>query len=223
MRLGTTFARIASVLGILAAAGVALLLLATWGHIETITGGSNGLGPTVRRSFSGGDLPEGFQVALIALSGAVIAAGVIATLRPARYPLLLAGACLATIAQIVLVVFEWLRTDLFSSLYSQANVLSVDWSFTSRTLIAALVLGGVGACIWLALTAAAVARKVCPDCAERVPSGTIECPHCGYEFPLPAGLKRCETCHRAVKAEARVCRYCRHRFGEPVEQMPTPA
>jgi hypothetical protein len=194
-------ARICAALGIVAALIVPLLLLATWGHLYTY-GFDYVIGV-----FHGGALPAAVRVALFALSASVVAVGLLALARPFSYPILLLLAGLAMAAEVGLIVVEVNRTDLFVDAYR----------FATRTIVAGVAVGAVGAVVWFGLFWATVRGKNCPDCAEWVRRTAIECPYCGYEFPLSKRAKRCETCRRPVKAEARVCRYCHHRFGEPVE------
>lgn len=184
----------------LAAVVVPVLFLLTWGHLYFVF-------PLVTRPFHGGDLPPGMRVAVFSLSGLVVILGVVALLRPSRYPALLLLACLAMAAEVVLIAVEFNNNSLFDA----------RWHWDSATVIAAFAVSGAGAFIWLRLFATSLRGKQCPDCAERVPQSVIDCPHCGYRFLLSDHLKRCEACQRPVKAEARVCRYCHHRFGEPTE------
>lgn len=198
----TGIARICAALGIVAALVVPLLLLATWGHLYT-----HGFGSVIR-AFHGGDLPGAVRLALFALSAGVVVVGLVAVARPLRYPGLLLVAGLAMAGEVGLIVLELNSTSLFGN---------DAYRFAAPTIVAGVVVGGVGAVIWFALFSASVRGQRCPDCAERVQQTAIECPYCGYEFPLSGHTKRCEACRRPVKAEARVCRFCHHRFGEPVE------
>jgi len=189
--------RWATVLGVLAAVSVPLLLLLSWGHV----GGG---------AFHGSDLQRSFRIELIALSGVVVVLGIAGILRPIHpAALLLCAAAMA--AELVVIVIEWNNKNVFN--------LDLVWHWAPATLIAGLVLSGVGLAVWLGLFVTSVARKACPDCAETVPRNAIDCPHCGYRFPLSRGFKRCGSCERPVKAEARVCRFCNHRFGEQVERV----
>ena len=194
--------RLVAAIATLAAAILPLSLLLTWGHLYGLD-----FAPLFQ-AFHGGDLPAWFRTALLSLSGVAVIVGIVAVFRPSRYPLLALLACLAMLAQVVLIVVEWNSDSVF---------VDTRWHWASGTVIAALAVGGAGAALWLGLFVSSVRGKRCPDCAERVPRPTIDCPHCGYRFPLSGRLKRCEACQRPVKAEARVCRYCHHRVGEPVE------
>jgi hypothetical protein len=208
-------ARLLVVLGIAMAVIVPLLLLVHWGHVHIRLVSLE----TVSRAFDGSDLQQGFRTELIVLSGVVVAAGLILIFRPLQ-PAALLLCCAATIAQIVLIAIEWNTHALFAAERANPYFLNVRWSWASTTLLAALVTSGVGLAAWLGLLALSASGKRCPDCAERVRRDAIDCPHCGYQFQPPRGLKRCEACQRPVKADARVCRYCNHRFGEPVERAP---
>jgi hypothetical protein len=196
------YARLVAVLATLSALVVPLLLLATWGHVYDRP--SAGLVP-----FHGDDLQRGFRNGVFVLSGITVVIGTVAILQPGRYPALLLVATGAMAAEAVLIAVEWNNGSLFGR--------QLRWDWAPTTLVAALAASGVAALLWLALLVATLQGKRCPDCAERVRRSTIDCPHCGYRFPLSPHMKRCEACERPIKAEARVCRYCRHRFGEPVE------
>jgi hypothetical protein len=208
-----------SALGVLLAAGLALLLLVQWGDLDTVVfSGTKSLAlRAITTPFYGGDLPHGFRVTLISLSILAAMLGVVALVRPLRHPVLLLVACVAMVAAFVLVAFQWNDNDLFTA--PNLGVLRLRWKWASLTIFSAFALSGAGALVWLGLFVASVRPKRCPDCAERVRRSAIDCPHCGYRFPLSRGLKRCEACERPIKAEARVCRYCHHRVGEPAEQM----
>jgi hypothetical protein len=218
-RSGRTFARVLSMLGIVTAAGVAVLLLADWGSIQTLTfSGSTPVQAT--QTFRGTDIQQSFQIALIALSSTAIVLGLVSLVRPLRYPPLLLAAAMVMLADVVLIALQWTSTQLPTSVtIAQPDYVRISWGWQSSTLAAALALAGLGASALLGLTFATSVGKRCPDCAERVQRGTMDCPFCGCKFALSHHQKRCEACHLPVKADARVCRHCHHRFGEPVQPV----
>jgi hypothetical protein len=178
-------ARVCAALGIVAAVTVPLLLLATWGHVYT-----PGYGSRIR-AFHGGDFPAGVRIGLFLLSAGVVIAGIVAFARPLRYPVLLMAACLAMAAEVGLIVVELNSNSLF---YPEA------WRFATSTVVIAFAVSGVWAALWFALFWAAIRGKQCEDCAERVRRSAVDCPHCGYQFPLSGHMKRCEACRRPIKA-----------------------
>lgn len=208
--------RVGAALGLLSAASVPVLVwLLPWGHVYTLI---DVLPPhTLVQTLHGSDLPRGFQIELIALSGVVAAIAVIAILR-SIHPAVLLLCAAAMAAEIVLINIES-GHHFFSSAPASLAIARVSWTSVSATLIAAFVMSGLGLAAWLGMFVVASASGTeCPDCAEQVRRGVIDCPHCGYKFPLPGHLRRCEACQRLVKAQARVCRHCHHRFGDPVER-----
>jgi hypothetical protein len=207
-----TNARLVSTLGVLLALGVFVLLFVRWGHLYRL--GRDVTPATAVAPFTGTDLPDWFQTAVVLLTAVVVGVGVIAFLRPLRYPPMLLLACIAMAAQAAVVALVWPDDHIFPR--------PAGWRWIAATIAVAFALTGAGAVTWLGLFVAALRpSKRCPDCAEYVRRSEIDCPHCGYQFPLASGFKRCESCHRPIKAEAHVCRYCRHRVGEPVERVGT--
>lgn len=197
-RRDSPLSRLTTALAVVLAAAVPCLLFLTWGDY---------LDPSPIRPFKGTALQGSFQIELIALSALTVAVGVFGLLRPMR-PAVLLVCCVAMAAEVVIIAAEWNNPSALSR--------NVGWRWANGTVVLAFALSGVAIAAWLGLlVSGALGRKKCPDCAEKVRRGAIDCPRCGYHFSLPPRLKRCEQCERPVKAEARVCRYCKHRFVSP--------
>lgn len=194
----SAMSRATTALAALLAAAVPFLLLLTWGHYSD---------PSV--TFKGTALQSSFEIELIALSAVTVLVGAAGLLRQ-LHPAALLVCCIAMTAEAVLIAIEWNSHSALGP--------NEPWRWATPTLVLAVTLSGLGIAAWLGLliTRSPTGKK-CPDCAERVRSSVIDCPKCGYHFALPAHLKRCGSCQRPVKAEARFCRFCKQRFDEPVK------
>jgi ribosomal protein L40E len=208
-------ARLASALGVLLAASVPLLLLATWGHLHAVVlVNGPALVRTVVTSYNSSVLSQPVEIALIVLSCVVIGLGLLTAISRSIHPALLALCATAMAVELVLIVVRWNAHGLF--VRSSLEVYELHWTF-GPAWIAAVILSAAGSAVWFGLFIVSLVNvPVCPDCAEPIPRRAVDCPHCGYKLPLSSGSKRCEACHQPVKAEAKVCRHCGHRFGVPV-------
>ena len=213
MRQETRPSRVVAAFAVVLAVAVPITLLANWGRLRTIMPDPYISGVTRTRvtSFGAEVFPAWFRSGLLAVCLVIAVLGLVLLVRalPRSVLLLCAVALGAVIAGIVI---ETNRPALFRA--APGADATVRWHLATATVVAALALAGAGLLLWLVLFLRSLMRKVCPDCAERISRRAVDCPVCGYEFPLPVGLKRCEQCHRPVKAEARVCRHRQHRFGE---------
>jgi len=218
MRPPTARARRLTLVGLLLAVAVPFTLLAHWGRLHLTVRDPQAL-HTVTTTFGSGAFPAWFRFGLIALSGLVVAFGIVALTRPR--PWLLLCCCLALGAELVLIVVEANSQSLFEDKVLNADTLNVVYGLSSTTIAAALILSGAALLAMLASLVASLRKQTCPDCAERVRRSDIDCPHCGYHLALPSGMKRCDECDRVVKEQARVCRHCGHRFDQAPEQVST--
>jgi hypothetical protein len=188
MRKPSKLARLQAILGVLAAAIVPLTLLMTWGHLSQDVGYASS--HTVVTSFNGSVLSRSIEIALIAISCAVVALGVIAVFRTI-HPAFLALCAAAMAAELGLILIRLDQPGLFSYLHANPNVVNFHWKF-GPVSIAAETVSAIGLAAWLGLLLTAVIRaRTCPDCAERIPRSAIDCPHCGFKLLLPGGLRRC--------------------------------
>jgi hypothetical protein len=191
------------------------MLLVTWGRISWATFDTSGI-----QSFAGTDLRGALPIMLLAAAGVSALVAGVALIRPLRYPLLLLIGGLASLGALVLVVIESQRRSIpFVGLVDLNQTTHRSWHWLTGTMVLVIALTAVSAVVWMMLSVLSWSRP-CPDCAERVSRSAINCPHCGYEFRLPAGQKRCPDCRQPVKAQARVCRHCGSRFDESERSAP---
>jgi hypothetical protein len=210
MRTGPRGARVVSAVGVVAAVATAVLLLLRWGERP------DDFGHTIQ--FAGTGLPSPWPLLILACAGVSALVGLVVVWRRFVSLLVILLEVLLMSAVLTVILIAWNDDSLFMS----ATPPSATWEWTSLPFVT-MGLAGAGIAVWLGLALAAAVGKTCPDCAERTRWRSVNCPHCQYEFPIHPRLKRCEECRRPIKTEARVCRFCGHRFGTRLDTPETAA
>jgi hypothetical protein len=203
----SNLARRLSALGAVLAICVPLSLALTWGTVQQDYSG----GRVVHGTFNASILSHPLEIALLALSVVVILLAVVIHARR-LWPFVVALGTLAMAGAAAIILVRLNERGLFNR-WKGPGITKVSWDFDVGAVMAVSA-AIAGLVVWGALWVLSLRRR-CPDCASLTDASALNCPHCGYRFPLPKNLRRCENCEAPVKVEAHVCRYCRYRFDEP--------